>query len=517
MENDTLVMPSTPELNSADAIDETLLSPEESLNMLGNRLIASVMRNDTVSKQNRQNLFGQLLPRVFKNENFILYSELYNFKDKGISPDKVFLKMHLMRNQKLIKDNAEYVDINAYADLDENPIVGYIAAVEKHYDKLMTLPILSIEEFLLTMEKYKAEYSSLEMSKAYSQSKLILYDGVQYGRKFFQGYDDSVAYVKRKVADVESVLDHTSGAGFIDSSEMAIVEDEDAVKPEKIGDFGLVTELNDILGGYYTSLFYNIMAPTKGGKSKWTTRAIHNIVVEHGNNASVWAHEGGYKAWWAQLRAIHFEWMYIQHGNKDAHIQSLSQKDILYGNYPDENYRQMEQASKTDLFTNPKYGRINMIDRPFVVESFIDEIETSVQLNASKVVLIDYLQLIGSTDYGKPKNQIIGRAYQDLLAYCKKRNVMAISPSQFTQTFMNEMANSKNGDSHELRTDGGEASEIVKTHNINLALYANADDMYRHRMTIMSVPSRLCEPFKNIEIYADLGPCVFSSLGTNNP
>ena len=72
---------------------------------------------------------------------------------------------------------------------------------------------------------------------------------------------------------------------------------------------------------------------------------------------------------------------------------------------------------------------------------------------------------------------------------------------------MNEMANSKNGDSHELRTAGGESSEIVRTPDINLALYANADDMYRHRMTIMSVPSRLCEPFKNIEIYADLGPC----------
>ena len=49
-----------------------------------------------------------------------------------------------------------------------------------------------------------------------------------------------------------------------------------------------------------------------------------------------------------------------------------------------------------------------MIDRPSQA-TFIDEIETSVQLNGSRIVLIDYLQLISSNDKGKSKPQVIGK------------------------------------------------------------------------------------------------------------
>ena len=133
-------------------------------------------------------------------------------------------------------------------------------------------------------------------------------------------------------------------------------------------------------------------------------------------------------------------------------------------------------------------------------------------MNNSKVVLIDYLQLITSNDRNKSKSQVIGRAYQDFLAYCKKRNVMGISPSQFTQDFMKEMANSREGQAHEVRTAGGESSEIIRTPDINIALYASTEDLIRHEMTIMSVPSRLAEPFPDIKIYVDLCSCVFSSM-----
>lgn len=172
----------------------------------------------------------------------------------------------------------------------------------------------------------------------------------------------------------------------------------------------------------------------------------------------------------------------------------------------------LEESSKLDLFTNPNYGVINMIDRPFIAETFIDEIETSVQLNGSRAVLIDYLQLIGSNDRGRSKPQVIGKAYQDALSYAKKRNVAMISPSQFTQDFMNEMAKSKDGQTHEVRTAGGESAEIIRTPDINIALYASTEDLIRKEMTIMSVPSRLCEPFPDVHIYADLCSCVFSSL-----
>lgn len=495
--------------------DTVYLTPEERLTEIGDRLIASMIKKDDESLRNRRFIFGQVSPKVFRDENYIIFSVFYFLKDKGITPDEDFLKMHLLRRSKFIKESQDYIDLNAYKDLDENIYTGYITGVLKKFTRLLTLETPSYDDVMLDVEKYKSEFSAYEINKAYSQAKMILYDGVQIGRTFWQGYDDSVAYVKKKIADIESVLDHTTGAGFIDSRTDGI-EDKKETKPELIGDFGLIKELNQQLGGIYTSLFYNVMAPTKGGKSKFTTRLAHNIMVEHGNNISVWAHEGGYEAWWAQLRAVHFEWLYIRNKSDNERVAPLSQKDIMYGNYPSEEIKALEEASRLDLFTNPNYGVANMIDRPFKAETFIEEIETSVQLNDSKAVLIDYLQLIGWDSKNKSKPQAIGGSYQDFLAYCKKRNVAGISPSQFTQEFMNEMAKSKEGQAHEVRTAGGESSEIIRTPDVNIALYASTEDLIRKKMTIMSVPSRLAEPFPDIEIYADLCSCVFSSIDSED-
>ena len=491
--------------------DSTTLTPEESLQQLSDILVSSVLGKDDLSKQNRQLLFGQLSAKVFRDENYVIISVFDAFKDKGITPDESFIKMYLMRNMNFIKRSSEYLDVNAYADLDENPIVGYISAVLKQYIRLKNAEQISHEEYRSVLEKYKLEFSSYEINKAYSQSKLILYDGVQVGKRLYQGYDDSVAYVKKKISDIEALLSHTTGAGFIDSR-LAALDTSNRVTPEKIGDFDLIHELNNQLGGIFTSMFYNIMAPTKGGKSKFCTRLIHTIMVKYGHNVSIWAHEGGHEAWWAQLRAIHFEYTYIRNRDASQRVSPLSQAEILFDNYPSADIRALEQASAIDLFTNPSYGNAYMIDRPFLGESFIDEIETSVQLNGSKAILIDYLQLIGTAESGKQKSQVIGRAYQDLLSYCKKRNVAAISPSQFHQTFMNEMASSKDGKAHEVRTAGGESAEIVRTPDINIALYASTEDILRNEMTIMSVPSRFSQPFPDTHIYVDFRSCLFSSV-----
>ena len=491
--------------------DEVYLTPEERLKELSDLLIQSIIRGDDLSKSNRQFLFGQVSPKIFKDENFVIFNTFYTFKDRGITPDAEFIKMYLLRNTKSMKDNAEYINLQEFADLDDNVYTAYTSAVLKQFNRLLTLEPQNTEEFKLTIEKYKSEFSAYEINAAYTQSKLILYDGVQVGRRYYQGYADSVAYVKKKIADIEALLDHTTGVGFVDSRTMAIEDDIEA-KPEKIGDFGLIEELNEYLKGIYTSMFINVMAPTKGGKSKFTSRMAHNVCVEHGHNISVWAHEGGYKAWWAQLRAIHFEYLYIRGKSPSERVAPLSQQDILYGNYPSDEIRMLEEASRLDLFTNPNYGCINMIDRPFLVETFIEEIETSVQLNGSRFVLVDYLQLIGTGNSNVQKSQAIGKAYQDLLAYAKKRNVAVVSPSQFKQEFMNEMAKSKDGQQHEVRTAGGESSEIVRTPDINIALYATAEDIIRKEMTIMSIPSRMNQPFPDVRIYADLCSCVFSSI-----
>lgn len=491
------------------ATDVAELTPDERLSQIGDLLIQSIIKGDEDSKRNKRYLFSQVPPTVFRNEDYILSTVFRNFKE--IVPDEEFLKIYLTRNVKLIKDSSRYIDEAVYNDLDDNSELGYVAGVIKHYNRLMTLPPLSIDDFKLNLEKYKQEYSNFELNQAYSRAKMVLYDGEQFGRKFYQGYDDSVALVKKTVADIDSVLNSTTGDGFIDSRVMGIDDTDAHAKPELLGDFDLVKELNEELTGYYTGMFYNIMAPTKGGKSKWCARTMHTIMM-NGHNVSVWAHEGGYEAWWAQMRAIHYEYMYIRNKSDGERVAPVSQAMILYDRYPSPEVKELEAASRLDLFTNPNYGVMNMIDRPFKVETFIDEIETSVQLNNSKAVCIDYLQLIGWDSKNLSKPQAISRAYQELLAYCKKRNVMVISPAQFTQDFLREMSSTKEGTSHETRVAGGESSEIVRTPDVNIALYASTEDLQRGEMTIMSIPSRMSEPFPNIRIGVNLGTCVFSSL-----
>lgn len=492
--------------------EEVILTPEERLQELSDVLISNIVGSDEESKEKRRYLFSQLPFRAFRDENFVIYKVLFNFKDKGITPDSMFLKLYLLRNTKFLEESKTFIDLSAYSDMDENPYVGYISAVIKQHTRLGGMAKVSKDEFNLSVEKYKVEYSGIEMNKVYANAKLILYEGMQIGRKFYQGFADSTAYVKRASADIENLLDSSFGDGFIDSSEEAIVDNEQT-KPEKVSDFDLLDELNEHLGGVYTSLFYNIMAPTKGGKSKFTARMAHTAMVKYGVNISVWAFEGGYEAWWAQMRAIHYEYTYIRNaGTTGERVAPLSQRDILLNNYPSEAVRSLEEASRLDLFTNPNYGKAQMINRPFVVENYIDELETSVKINDSKIVFIDYLQLIGSEERGRKTSDIIKEAYKSTLAFCKDRNVAVVTPAQFKQEFIKEMSTSKGGAAPETRTAGGESSEVIRSSDINIALYASIDDLQRHRMTIMSVPSRLAVSFPSAEIYCDLCSCVFSSI-----
>lgn len=493
-------------------MSEDILTPEERLKVLSDSLLASVIGKDEVSKHNRQILFGQISPKIFRDENYLIYYVLHNFKEQHITPDTEFYTQFLLRSREVITKAVDYLNINAFSDLDEDPAVGYISGTIKAYERLKTLGIQDEDDFRLTLEKYKLEFKNAEMGIVYSKARTILYDGLQAGRKVYQGYEDSLSFTKKQMAEIESLVSTTSGSGFLDASEYGM-KDSDDTKLEKIGDFGEIRELNEIYGGIYTSLFYSVVAPTKGGKSKFTTRLAHNLSVVYGNNGVVWAHEGGPDMWLAQLRAVHFDYVYNREETDVTKMKvGVSQNTILKNAYPSPAIKELETASRVDLFTNPSYGNIHLIDRPFNVETFLDEIETAVQLNNAKWVLIDYLQLIGSETTNAKKSEYIGKAYQKLLAYCKKRHVAVMSPAQFTQEFIKESGKQKNMKGVETRVAGGESSEIVRTPDINIGLYASMDDLENHRMQIVSIPSRLSQVYSPIDIYCDLGICMFSSL-----
>ena len=141
--------------------DETLLTPEERLQELSDILLSNIVCSDDQSKEKRQYLFGQLPVRAFRDENYILYKIMFSFKDKGITPDTAFLKMYLMRHTKIFTDSSQFIDLSAYSDVDENPYVGYISAVINQHTRLEGMEKQGVDDFKLTIEKYKVYMSSL--------------------------------------------------------------------------------------------------------------------------------------------------------------------------------------------------------------------------------------------------------------------------------------------------------------------------------------------------------------------
>ena len=117
--------------------DEVVLLPEERLESLSDQIIQSIINSDEVSKANRQIVFGQLSPKVFRDENYIIFTVFHHFKDKGITPDADFLEMYLSRNSKLLKDSQGYINLADYKDLDENMYLAYTSAVIKKFKRIV--------------------------------------------------------------------------------------------------------------------------------------------------------------------------------------------------------------------------------------------------------------------------------------------------------------------------------------------------------------------------------------------
>ena len=493
--------------------DGEILSSEERLRLFSDKILASCIDGKEISKYALDKLTSITNPRLFRDENYILFSIYYFYRSRlrYIKIDDEFIKLFLNRNRSLISKSRDYIDINAYGDVDGSTELGYISGVIKHFNRLKTLPDLSVEEFETCFEKYLIEFKAIEANKVFRKAQLILSDGLKVGRKTLSGFEDSQNYCKKKLAEIEGLVDFSVGTGFTKMSEVIMEEKPDNKKPIKIGDFGRIAPLNEAYGGIYTGVFYSFVAPPKAGKSKLSARLCHNIAMVNGNNISVWAQEGGQEAWTAQMRAIHFDYIY----NTDVDLldrkYGVSQDVILKDNFKTEELRQLELSSKLDLASNQNYGSIDYIDRPFNVETFLDDIETSIRENNSKAVVIDYLQLIES-EKGLNERERISEAYIKLLRFCRKNNVAIISPAQIKQESFNELIKKNSMDNVDMRTSAGGSSQVLRTPDVLFAMWATIDDLRNNSMKIISLPCRMNAAFPNINLRVDLSSCQFISV-----
>lgn len=495
--------------------EDSLYSPDERLRVLSDNIIACCLDpNKSIYNYAIDKLTVVSNPRLFRDENYILFSVLYAYRGKlkKINIDEEFLKLFLNRNRDLITRSKAFIDINAYGEIDGSPELGYISGVLKHFTRLLGFEDITVREFETNFEKYLIEFKAIEAAKTYEKAEIILKEGITLGRRYYFGFEDSQNYVKRQLSEIEGLVDMKAGTGYVTQSELLMNEKDTGKTPIKIADFGRLTELNTHLGGIYTSMFYQILAPAKAGKTKLCSRICHTASVIYGTNVTVWAQEGGMEAWSAQQRAIHFDYLYNTGVDITEKKFGISQNVILMNKFPSDELKQLELSSKIDLASNKNYGSVDYIDRPFEVETFIEDIDASVRDNGSQLVIIDYLQLIG-TATGKPERERIAEAYQKLLNYAKKANVAILTPGQYKQEVLTALASSSDTSNVDMRASGGGSAETIRTPDYNIAMWASTQDLMNNVVKFLSMPCRMNAAFPEVKAHMDLAVCQFISDG----
>lgn len=493
---------------------DDLLTQEEKMRYYADRIISAIVGGKSINSYAIGKLVSSTSPKLFRDENYILFSIIYNYRDriKHISIDNEFVSLYLDNNRKLIEMAKGYIDIHAYGEVDGSETLGYISGVVKHFNRLCGMPDMTEAEFNLDFEKYLVVFKAIEAQKVFAQSNQILTEGMKVGNKLLSGFDDSYNFSRRRLAEIEGLVDMRQGSGFSSMKEVLLAKKEDSKRAEKIADFDKLEALNKHYGGIYTGNFYEVLAPSKGGKSKFCARVCHTASVKYGTNVTVWAQEGGKEAWTAQMRAIHFDYTFNEEASVTERKLGVDQDVILHDKFDNLELKELETTSKIDLASNSDYGVVDFIERPFEVETFLDEIDTSIKANNSKLLIIDYLQLISSANPRMTERERIARAYTSLLDYCKKNNIAVLTPAQYKQDAIDALANKGNTSDSEMRTAGGGSSEVFRTPDIIFALWASTSDLRHNRMTVLSVPCRFNKPFAEIPCYVDLGTCRFVSL-----
>ena len=490
--------------------EDDIFNPEEKLKIFADTILSCCFGDKPIKSYALYKLMLVSNPRLFRDENYVLFSVLFAYRGKlrRINIDGEFIRLFLNRNRKILTSATAYIDLGAYGEISGSRELGYIAGVVKHYNRLLAMPSITEEEFNTCFEKYLIEFKAIEGAKVYNKSAIILTEGLRIGVKKLFGFEDSNNYARKQLADIEGLVDLNKGSGFVTMSEYLKNEKSDGKKRYKVSDFDRLESLNKVYGGIYTSTFLQILAPPKAGKTKFCERICHTTVVKYGNNVTVWPKEGGIDAWVAQMRAIHFDYIYNTGKSIQDRKFGIDQKVIENDLFPNPELKELELSSKRDLESNPNYGSVDFIDRPFNVETFLDDIDTSVTENGSQIVIVDYLQLIGSIRNISERERV-AEAYRNALVYCKEKNITFITPGQYKQDFIESLMASGNAGNTDTRTSGGGSAETIRTPDIIFTLWATTQDLLNNEMQILSTPARESKPFPPIKVVHDLSVCQF--------
>jgi KaiC/GvpD/RAD55 family RecA-like ATPase len=406
--------------------------------------------------------------------------------------------------------NSKNIDLGSYALGESDPYAEFVNSCLVIFDACLARSVAPAD-FYLALEMHKLDYINRKSLEVLEQSALVLSEGVKQGYKTFAGYEDMRQFSKQKFLPLDNMISRSDRRGTIVYGVNDDSENEERLS--LVSTFG-IRSLDDHVGGIFEGDMVSLLAPSKGGKSRLATYILHNAVVKHGTNIVMWSVENGVKGWESLLRARHFNWFYNS-ALTDVSKKRVIDSDSIRKGTLDPEMRELESASWMELRTNINYGRISSIDEDFNSDTLFEVLDSAINDYGAKLICIDYLQLISSGgDSRLTKNERIGEVYKEMLQFLKKKKVGGIFPAQLKQTAVDDM-NKRTPEelmNMELRSAAGESYEVIKTPDVNLALYGSIEDMASGRMKLLSVPSRNIAPFPAIDLYVDAGSCTFSSV-----
>lgn len=444
-------------------------------------------------------------PKVFEDEFYVFALLVKEYPKLSLS--KNFIENFLISNRPVLEKSSNIVLERFKVDSDDDLYVQFVQSCKVLHDELQKVNYNN-SEYMEGLEIYKMNYINEESITILEESVQILAEGIGKGPKAKVGYEDMRTHLKTGFKTLDELTDKKERKGVITYG----INDMDDADREKeavklISPYGIAS-LDNHVGGIWEGEMISLLAPAKGGKSRMATFMLHNAVV-NGTNILMWSIENGYKGWEALVRARHFDYFYNENATDGSQRRWVDDDMIRKGSLTPE-VKDMELASWTDLKSNHTYGKISSLDEDFNIDTFLEVIDNAVKMNDIKLICVDYLQLVQGSGRAS-KQERVAEAYQKMLQYLKANKVAGIFPGQLKQTATGNLSKMEAADivNTELRDAAGESYEVIKTPDVNLALYANVEELKQGRIRILSIPSRNHKQFDPIELNCSLGSCTF--------
>ena len=475
----------------------------EVLKSLIREILARAIQNQT----ERAIIMSQVTPDMLNDELHMIYALMYKRRGHGGDIDKQFLTIALTRNPEYVQGNKN-IDLEPYKQLEGDTIALFIKNVLDTYDAII-IQKPSNEPIDLILDKFLQEYKYMRTLAILQNAGIAFQTGLRNGKQLLVGAEGAREYLQNSFSQLDTQLDKEAGTGINIAREDAM-SDENAVRIQ-IGDFGDMQFLTDHFGGIRTSQLINVLAPPKTGKTKLLCRLAYNSLTKYKQAVVFWPAEGGKQKLFAEMRAIHFSEMY----NNGVADLKLSARNIMQNDYPGssteekENIKQLESNSRADLFASGKYGNLWTIDKPLQLETFEAFIRDAVKRSGATSVYIDYLQLISSASGRLAAHEVVAKAYQKALLLSKELGIAIISPAQYKQDAIQALMA---GEDYDLRTAGGSSAEVIRSADINLALYATPEKLIEGELTLKCIPSRDYEGFSDRKVYIDYAIDYFADI-----